>query len=298
MPWQQWRSNVFSLLLFLQSVTFGLAIDASAAPLGAGLFGVMAVLALVAWLSAWRLARAILDTPTSRVASAAQGYVELHGEALPHAGLELLTPHTQLPCLWYRYRVERREDNKWRHVDGAESDSPFDLADGSGRCRIEPRGAHVQTTHREVRREGEYRHTEEVLLKHDRLYALGGFSSHRVNPVQDLQAATNALLTEWKADQPALHARFDLDQDGEIGAQEWALARAAARREARQRLHAQSREGARHTLGTPAGGQPFIVSNLSPDALGGRYRLYSRVFLGMALAALGAAAWVLKTGPG
>ena len=39
----------------------------------------MAPISLVAWISAWRRARAIDDTPTSRIASAAQGYAELIG---------------------------------------------------------------------------------------------------------------------------------------------------------------------------------------------------------------------------
>ena len=39
----------------------------------------MAIISVFAWLSSLNRLRAIRDTPTSRVASAAQGYVELTG---------------------------------------------------------------------------------------------------------------------------------------------------------------------------------------------------------------------------
>src|SRR5574340_130547 len=58
----------------------------------------MAPLSLVAWTSAYRRTRAVADTPTSKVASAAQGYVELIGEGRPLGGAPLLSPLTQLPC--------------------------------------------------------------------------------------------------------------------------------------------------------------------------------------------------------
>src|SRR3989339_1598907 len=69
---------------------------------------VMAAISIVAWLSALKRLRAVRDTPTSKVASAAQGYVELVGRGRPY-GEPLISKLRALPCLWYRYKVEQRD---------------------------------------------------------------------------------------------------------------------------------------------------------------------------------------------
>ncbi len=82
---------------------------------------IMAAISILAWLSALNRLRAIRDTPTSKIASAAQGYVELTGRGHPF-GEPLLGKLSLLPCLWYRYKVERRESgNKWKSMDSGES---------------------------------------------------------------------------------------------------------------------------------------------------------------------------------
>lgn len=292
-----WRGDLLSFLPFLQFALATWALDeGSLSGWTLALPGV-ALLGLIGWLYALRLARAINDTPTSRVASAAQGYVELHGVAQPNDGLELGTPHLHLPCLWYRYRVERERDNKWEQVESGESDAPFDLEDGSGRCTINPVGAHVQTTHKETRREGDLRYTEEVLLKGDRLYALGLFRSVRAEDlVLDVRRDEGELLAEWKQDKAELHRRFDLDGDGDISPKEWLLARQAARREIARR-HAESRaQPTRHHMQRPGDRRPYLLSNLPPDALGRRFTWWSRLQLGLLLACLAGLTWVLKAG--
>jgi hypothetical protein len=231
------------------------------------------------------------------VASTAQGYVELNGSAQPHAGQQLMTPHTHLPCLWYRYRLDRRVNDKWQRVDSAESLAPFDLEDASGRCTIEPAGAHVQTTHVETRREGDLRHTEEVLLKDDALYALGAFRSQGATDlVLDARREEGELLGEWKQDPAELHRRFDLDRDGDISSKEWMLARLAARREiARQHLELRA-QPTRHFLARPTDGQPFLIANLPPEALGRRYAWLARLCLTLMLGGLAGLTYVLKSG--
>ena len=47
----------------------------------------VAALSLLGWSLAWRRQRVIADTPTSRIASAAQGYIELHGRAQALEGI-------------------------------------------------------------------------------------------------------------------------------------------------------------------------------------------------------------------
>jgi hypothetical protein len=292
-----WRGQFFSILFMLQAALIGLAFELEYPPTWKILPLLLTALNLVGWLRALRIARAINDTPTSRVTSAAQGYVELHGHAQAHQGIPLMTPHTQLPCLWYRYRVERETNNKWQHVDSAESLAPFDLVDASGHCTLYPLGAHIQTTHKETRREGDLRHTEEVLLKNDRLYAIGAFRSERAaDLILDARREEGELLAEWKADQDELHRRFDLDGNGDISPKEWMLARLAARREIARR-HLETRaQSARHRMERPSDGRPYLISNLPPEAMGRRYTWLSRLFLVLMLGSLGGLTYVLKSG--
>src|SRR3972149_2977493 len=85
---------------------------------------VMALISIPAWLSALKRLRAVRDTPTSRVASAAQGYVELTGRGQPFGDIPLLGRLTQLPCLWYRYKIEQRTSrNKWQTIYNGKIDN-------------------------------------------------------------------------------------------------------------------------------------------------------------------------------
>src|SRR5574340_1415032 len=63
---------------------------------------------LVGWQRALRHGRQIGDIPTSRVASAAQGYTELRGRGQPLAGTPVLSLVNGLPVLWYRVVTMRR----------------------------------------------------------------------------------------------------------------------------------------------------------------------------------------------
>ncbi len=115
---------------------------------------IAASLGLCAW-AGWqfvhRLARARLlgDVPTSRIRSAAQGFVELYGvlEEGPEGPLQ--APLTGKPCLWWRYRIEVEEkrsgrEKAWRTVDKGASESPFGLRDATDACLVDPRGAEVR----------------------------------------------------------------------------------------------------------------------------------------------------------
>lgn len=249
-------------------------------------FALAAGVNLWGWLAALRKRNAMLDTPTSRVASAAQGYVELIGAGRPLDGVQLLTPHTQLPCLWYRYRVERRQRDEWRRVDSGESELSFGLDDGSGLCRLDPRGAEILTTHVEVRVEGELRYTEEVLLKDDRLYALGLFQSLSPDP-GERRRQVGEILGEWKQDRQALHDRFDRDRDGRIDPAEWDRARREAESEAARAEAA----APRHVLVHPGGGRPYLIGNHAPERLGRRFGRLAWLHLALLVAMTAAAGW-------
>lgn len=282
-----------------------------------GLVALLAGLVLFAFYAIWRnlyRARLIEDTPTARIRSAPQGYVELEGEGLLLPGMPVVAPLTGLPCLWYRYRVERerrhtdhrgRTHTTWETVDSGVSEAIFALEDGTGRCVIDPDGAEVVPDAKDVwygssRRPvagpgsspgfftaGRYRYTEERLLP-GHLYAIGWFQSVR-NADGDTRAELSALLRAWKRDPVRLHQRFDRDGDGQIDAREWEVARAEAEREVLEARARRAAEPATHLLGRPPDGrQPFILSATPQEDLSSRYRRRALLALGGMILALSA----------
>lgn len=254
-----------------------------------------AALSVVAWASAYRRSRALADTPTSRIATAAQGYTEILGTGRPLGGAAVMSPLTNLPCLWYRYRVERRDDNKWHHHESGESDASFVIADASGECLVDPEGAEILTPQPDTWTKGDYRYTQWLLLANDTLYALGDFVTRGRVDLQSSQADdVRLLLAEWKKDMPRLLQRFDLDGSGELSLAEWQLARRQARREisAAQRQTQASMEV--HLMRRPPDGRLYLISGLSPEALDRRYRRWTAFHLIVFFGALGGLAAALN----
>lgn len=241
----------------------------------------IALLSLFAWMSTFRRARAILDTPTSRVASAAQGYTELKGAGKPLAGLPLTSPLSHTVCLWYRYKVERRDsENNWRHESSGESDASFLIDDGSGQCLVDPVGAEIMTTNKSCWSESDLRYTEWLLLESDTIYALGEFKTRDLTPTtEDFNAEVIRLLAEWKQDNKRLLERFDLNGDGTIDMKEWELARAQARREATRNLAREANDSELHTLRRPEDDRLYLLSSLPEEKLARRYRWWSLAHL-------------------
>ena len=255
----------------------------------------MSLLSFAAWIGNYRRLRHIADTPTSRVASAAQGYVELIGRAERLPADTLVSKLGHVPCAWYRYQIETRtSDDKWSHAESGESDDPFLLVDETGECVIDPDGAEIITSHCKVWTSGNERYTEWLLLPRDRLYAIGAFSTTGgAHSHLDAKSDIGALLAEWKGSRPHLLRRFDLDRDGQLDLKEWELARRQARREIESR-HGEIRaaEGT-HWLRAPADGRLFLISNLLPDKLHRRYHAWSWVHIVIFFGA-GSAALVLS----
>ncbi|MBI3222992.1 MAG: hypothetical protein HYZ46_08035 [Nitrosomonadales bacterium] len=258
--------------------------------------GMMAVLSLFAWQSALRRLRSIRATPTSKIASAAQGYVELVGHGQQFGEPPLLGKLSQLPCLWYRYKIERRDsDRNWKTEETGESQDSFMLRDETGECAVDPEQAEIITQHKDSWQHGEHRYTEWKLLKHDQLYVIGEFRTQSADAGFNSREQLNALLAEWKKDLPALHARFDLDQNGELDMDEWMLARQAAKREvAKLQRQAQAQPDI-HILSRPRDGKPYLISNLAPERLSRRYLLWSWAHLLILFGALAGIGWQLQS---
>lgn len=89
-------------------------------------------------------ARTIEDTPTSKIRSAAQGWVELEGRQQFFAGLPLIAPLSKTPCTWYHYTIEYYKKSKWITIDQGMSQSLLFIDDGTGQCIIDPKGANIR----------------------------------------------------------------------------------------------------------------------------------------------------------
>lgn len=251
--------------------------------------GLVSCAGVLGWAVLYRRYRLIMDTPSSRVASAAQGYVELSGTSELHPGSPPIGFSGGPPCVWYRYVVRRAgaDGGPGRVVSRDQSSDTFVLVDGSGSCVIDPDGAEVFTDRRDHWSSSDYSHTIEYLAPGDPLYALGRLTA--VNPnavVSSTSQDVRDLISEWKRDRHWLLNQFDRNRDGEIDEEEWEAVRKAARRqvEALQRDLASTPEIL--VLRAPKDRRrPYLLANRDPDLLA-RYLLrWSWLHLGAALAA-------------
>jgi hypothetical protein len=274
--------------------------------------------AAMRWL---RLARLIEDTPTSRIRSAAQGYVEIAGRAVPLGDTSNFAPLTLRPCIWWRYRIAKKTErgsgksrrSSWQTVGSGRSSVPFLLDDETGRCIVKPDGAEVVPTESTTWYgdtpwptppgdrsrsfsigERSYRYTEERIYEHERVYALGDFVSTSSSAERDLQAEAARLITEWKQDQSALLERFDADRDGRIDPVEWEKAREAARRTVYERGATRETRQVQHFLAKPGDGALFLLAALPPGDLVRRYRRRAALAFAGFVAATWALGWLLQ----
>ncbi|WP_407275825.1 GIDE domain-containing protein [Halothiobacillus sp. DCM-1] len=270
------------------------------------LFGLLVVLlgvlgAGIYWLrqSAW-----IRNTPTARIASASQGYVEIEGTAELDADQPLASPLTATPCVWFSVQVDQRnsEGKKgWQRIYHAVSDALITVRDATGGCYLDPDHATVTTvstrvwygdTERPIVSAGvsssgwftgSYRYTERLLHPGEAIYALGWFQTIEHDPAIVEQDSVRALLAAWKQDPEKMRA-FDTNRDGQISAEEWEAARqaavtqvAAAQREARPPAQT-------HLMNYRAGmGRPYLISALDQTALARRYGRWGLVLFASSL---------------
>jgi hypothetical protein len=243
-----------------------------------------------------RHTRLIEDTPTSRVRSAHQGYVELEGVAHPAERAPLSAPLTGTACVWWFYEIEkkvrRNKSTSWDTIDKKTSDAPFYLEDDTGRCLVNPVGAEVVTTLRQVWHgssawpsgppsgsglfhSGSYRYTERRIAPGSRVYALGLFETRSaLHDGADEDTALREKLAEWKQD-PARMQLLDVNRDGTVDVKEWEAARRAALAELQRTRLQQASEGL-HTLSRPPQrGQPYLLSAVLQHDLCRRWRWYA-----------------------
>lgn len=245
-----------------------------------------------------RRARLMEDTPTAKIRSASQGYVELSGYARLLEGPEIRSPLTGQRCAWWSYCIEERRtvwrggkrSRDWGIIEKASSAELFLLTDASGQCIVDPFGAKVypsltRSWQGRTRRPlqvprrtplfsfGNFRYHEQQIRVGDPLYALGLFRTQTAIQEFNQQREVRDLLAEWKLDQARMRERFDADGDGQIDMQEWETARRAALEQVRKQQVERSLEPDIHVLSRPTERRPYILSTLTQQALVRRYRL-------------------------
>ncbi|HEY5264884.1 MAG TPA: GIDE domain-containing protein [Steroidobacteraceae bacterium] len=284
--------------------------------------GLAAVYSFWVAFKAWSRSRVIEDTPTSKVRSAAQGYVELSGHGMLPPNAENRAPLTGKPCTWWRYKIEERRyagrSRSWTTIQNDTSAIPFLLDDGTGQCLIDPRGAEVFPGASNVWYgpsewpqvcipsgsgifgrlvdalvTDKYRYTEHRLQAREQVYAIGAFRSLGGVSIENPDDQVAAVLRDWKQDQGALLARFDSNHDGTISREEWDLARAAARKQVLDGRDAQTQQPGVGVLADPADGRSFLLAASDGESLARRFRLRALTGLLVFVASTATLAWML-----
>jgi E3 ubiquitin ligase/EF hand domain-containing protein len=276
-------------------------------------FWIWTVILLVAAITGFFLAyknvhnkRIIEDTPTSKIRSAAQGYLELIGHGHLMDGLPIVSPLTGTPCTWFEFKVEERrqsgKNSEWKTIRKGISDGLFLIKDETGQCIIDPEGAHVTVSRKDVWYGGtsspsrgslptgrkrsflsgiivsnKYRYTEKLLHSGESLYAIGLYktvggagASYNVN--EDVRE----LIREWKEDTNALMKKFDTDGDGEIDLKEWQNVRDEAYKQIMKKHSKQKTLPPVHLMNkTNDKRRPFILSAVAQDDLTRRLHMYA-----------------------
>ena len=289
---------------------YGIKESVQAAP--ADDFWIWAIILVIASIAGFFLAfkfmnakRIIEDTPTSKIRSAAQGYLELIGHGHLMDGQPILSPLTSKSCTWYDFKVEEQrqsgKNSKWVTIRKGISDELFLIKDETGQCIIDPEGAQVTVadktvwygntsnpmagTGRTQKKKGffsvltnnKYRYTEKLLHPGESLYAIGlyktvgGAGAHF-----DVKEDVRELIREWKTDTESLMKRFDTDADGEIDLNEWQKVRNEALKHVMEKHSEEKTLPPVHMMNkTNDRRRPFILSAVAEDDLTKRLHIYS-----------------------
>jgi hypothetical protein len=221
---------------------------------------ICATASFVCWYRALMKKRLVENVPTSRIASAAQGYVEISGRIEKVDGCTVTGALSGAPCVWYRYMIsEASRDSDSDSSKVSEQGGrgvPFLLRDETGECLVDPEGAAVTCERTYSQARGRLRYSEWALLPGDSVYVVGAFTSRTAPAEGAPDRQVRALIKQWLEKPREFVKRFDADGDRRIGATELAQAHHAARAELAGRTVAQ---GGVHELSDPGDGRPFMI---------------------------------------
>ncbi len=275
------------------------------------------IISLWAFVRNFKYARLIEDTPTSKIRSAAQGFVELEGRGVYLTDTPIISPLTGKHCIWYKYEIEKQhgtgKNKSWRTVESGSSSHPIVLEDTTGKCILQLKGASIHAvisnTWQGMQRKpsplsverqdsmmqfGQYRYHEELIIENSPLYALGHFKTTRSTDNFTKSQAVGQLISEWKSDYQSLLHRFDKNKDGEIDEKEWKLVRLAAELEAEDLEKQLNSEPEIHIMEKPIKGLPYLIGTEDQSKFASTFKWYSAFALAAFLLACGSIAWLLQ----
>lgn len=284
--------NLTGLVSGLYLALFAAAVQSGPGPQARWSLAGIALLAGLAWLGSLRRARAIAELATSRIASAAQGYVEVMGRASVDKDHLVYTPLGGISCIWYRYKLYSKDNAKreWRQIDNGVSSSTFDISDPTGVCTVDPDHAEVVSPQVRTTYPGNDKLVEELLFGGSMIYVLGDFSTLGGSSTSlSVRDDMGTLLASWKQDRAGLHQRFDLDRNGTVDLQEWELARQLATKTVERQHREIRQQPGVHLMRAPQDRRLFLISALSPQALRNHFLRWS--FFHLALGMVATAGW-------
>jgi len=245
----------------------------------------------------FRRMRVLADIPTSKIRSAAQGYLELIGEGALMEGPQIFAPLTGKLCTWYHYMIQERRRSKrknhWATIEQGTSDELFLLIDETGKCVIDPEGASVipsqtDTWYGSTLKPGKstsasflggkrYRYIEKRMHPGEPLYAIGLYQTvGGASADFNINSQVSGLLKAWKNDSESLLKKYDTNKDGQIDMQEWENVRNTALNEIIDKHKEITTAPPVNLLGrTRDRRRPFILSYASQEGLIKRYKLFS-----------------------
>lgn len=250
------------------------------------------------WLRGMQLRNLIAGVPTSHIASAPQGYVELAGRAANARGY---FPDAEEFHLWSRTQIASRlRDSTFRSfpfnlfytvISVEVTESPFCIKDGTGMALVVPAGAEVICNRRETEYDGDQKIIREHILEGDPLYVLGHFST--IDQDVDVVATAEQLVNDWKMNREQIK-QFDTDRDGYISGRELVEMHQVARKVAEKKAAEGVQAGGVNTLSAAPDGRTFVISTLLPAQLAGHYQWYLGLGLAMFFAALAGSVLFLR----
>lgn len=252
------------------------------------LFAVGVVIyALYAFFKTWQKIHFIQSTPTSKIRSAAQGYVEITGTVEQGEAL-LLSPLMNMPCVWWSYKIEEEQrsarSKNYNVIKSGTSHELFTINDSTGKCLVNPHQATITAStpsvwkspnrHPILNEQGllakfvdaiitsKYRYTEQRLHVGETLFVTGEF--HTISNARmpfDLDKAQGYVISEWKKDYAHLLGQFDVNGNGQLDDKEWRQVRLAAKLTAEDQQRQRLSEPDQHYIVCPENTNlPFTVS--------------------------------------
>ena len=234
-------------------------------------------------------ARIIEDTATSKIQSAAQGYIEITGKqySLPHHAI--VSPLSLTPCTWYSYNVCKKNiKNKWFIVSQGESSDHFLVKDSTGFCVIDPIGADITpsshdswygfsaTPNGKTKNKimlllsfifGRYQYNEWRMEIGSPIYVLGNFitlhTGESALTQEALEEQAEKLVAQWEQEQ---------NKTGAINAENQDALQQTADKNKNSVINMLSKKGL-------TARQPYLISNYTQQQLANKFRLKAALWL-------------------